>query len=237
MRTRMLVGIVAILALALPALGVAAPTAAFNEEEHDFGKVFSGESVSATFELTNTGNEKLVIEKVRTSCGCTKTIQGSRQLEPNEKTKIVATLDTSGMKAGNKKKTVMVVTNDPARPEVKLRLLAAVVQELKIEPTSLAVRLGKYVEEISFPVKMWNDSDQPVKLTGVEVLDDPLVQAKLNPENLVIEPGTARHLSIDMKLQKKDNKAFYLGSMRVKTDHPREKEIGLRYLVQFSRTD
>lgn len=237
MQLRMLVGTLVILMFAVPVLSGASPIITFKEEVHNFGKVLSGEAVSATFEVTNTGDEKLVIEKIRTSCGCTKTIQGNKELAPNEKTKIVATLDTVGMKAGNKKKSVWVLSNDPKRSKVTLRLLAEVIQELKIEPSSLAVKLGKYIEEISFPVKMWNDSDKAVRLTGVEVLDHDLVTAKLNPENLVIQPKSSRRLSIDLDLKKKEGKNFYLGSLRVKTDHAREKEIGLRYLVQFGSTD
>jgi hypothetical protein len=229
----MLVGILVILAFALPVRSGAGPTITFDKEVHDFGKVLSGEEVEATFQITNTGDEKLVIDKVRTSCGCTKTIRGSSELEPNGKSKIVAALDTVGMKAGAKKKTVTVLSNDPKRPRVDLKLLAEVIQELKIAPSDLAVRLGAYVEDVSFPVKMWNNSNKPVKLTGAEVLGDELVQAKLNPEKLVIEPGTPRRLSIDLKLKKKEGKNFYLGRIRVKTDHPREKEIGLKYLVHF----
>lgn len=237
MRRRMLAGTLVILAFALPARSGAGPAIMFDKEVHDFGKVFSGEQVEATFEMSNTGDEKLVIDKVRTSCGCTKTIQGSTELEPDGKSKIVAALDTAGMKAGDKKKSVTVYSNDPKRPKVKLKLLAQVIQELKVEPSDLAVKLGTYVEEVSFPVKMWNDSDKPVKLTGVQVFGEDLVQAKLNPENLVIKPGASRRLSIDLELKKKEGKNFYLGRIRVKTDHPREKEIGLKFLVHFLSTD
>ena len=63
------------------------------------------------------------------------------------------------------------------------------------------------------------------------------MEGKLNPEKLTIEPGTSKHLSIDLKLKKREGKNFYLGSLRVKSDHPREKEIGLNYLVHFQSTD
>ena len=151
MRIRMLVGCLVILALTLPARGWAGPVITFDKEQHDFGKMFSGETKSVTFQVSNAGDEKLVIKRVRTSCGCTKTIHGSKELEPKAKTEIVASLDTMGMKAGKKKKIVTVYSNDPKRSKAELALLAEVIQELKIEPTSLAIRLGKYVEEVSFP--------------------------------------------------------------------------------------
>lgn len=38
---------------------------------HDFGDVVRNESVTTTFEFRNTGSEPLLIDNVRTSCGCT----------------------------------------------------------------------------------------------------------------------------------------------------------------------
>lgn len=237
MQARMTIGSLVILAVVVPVLAAAGPIIQFDKKEHDFGKVFSGEEAKATFEFTNTGDGTLVIEKLRSSCGCTKAIEGSRELPPKGKSKIVATLDASGMKSGPITKTVTVHSNDPLHRVVHLKLLAEIVQELEVEPSSLAVKLGKFVENISFPVKVFNRSEKPVKMVGVKVLSNPGIEGKLDQQNVVIEPGGARHLAIDLHITKQKEKNFYLGRMRLLTDHPREKEIGMKFLIHFLSSD
>ena len=43
----------------------------FKERNFDFGSVDIGEKVSHNFVFTNTGDENLVINEVKASCGCT----------------------------------------------------------------------------------------------------------------------------------------------------------------------
>ena len=46
-------------------------TMKFDRMEHDFGKVAENTKNSTSFTFTNTGNEPLVIETAKGSCGCT----------------------------------------------------------------------------------------------------------------------------------------------------------------------
>jgi hypothetical protein len=57
----------------------------------------------------------------------------SDHLKPGEKGRIEATVDTAG-RAGKLAKTVQVLSNDPARPSVTLRLNAVVNQPPKQPP-------------------------------------------------------------------------------------------------------
>ena len=41
------------------------------ETQFDFGKIAQGKPVTHVFEVTNTGNEPMVLENVQASCGCT----------------------------------------------------------------------------------------------------------------------------------------------------------------------
>ena len=46
---------------------VKAPKISAREVKHDFGKVVQGTQVSHVFEITNSGNDTLIIEQVQTS--------------------------------------------------------------------------------------------------------------------------------------------------------------------------
>ena len=43
----------------------------FEKETHNFGSIRQGEEVSVRFYFTNPGPDPLIIEKVKTGCGCT----------------------------------------------------------------------------------------------------------------------------------------------------------------------
>jgi hypothetical protein len=55
------------LLLILPVLSYAAPAVHFNEVSHDFGSVGQNDRVEYVFEFSNTGDQALIIEKLRAS--------------------------------------------------------------------------------------------------------------------------------------------------------------------------
>ncbi len=219
---------------ALPAIVIAAgkPGISFDRTEHDYGRILYGETVKAEFKFTNTGTDTLVIEKLRSSCGCTKAVKGSREVPPNGKSKIVASFDTTGLRAGKKAKKVFVHSNDPGKPVVKLKLYAYVVRRLNIEPSSVAKTLSEFQETVTFALTAKNDSDRPITLK-VSKVKGAFVQAALKPENALLKPKSDTRLDIVLKLKKEEGRHFYMGRVLLKTDHPLEKEIGLRYLIRL----
>jgi len=66
-----MIGIVLLTAVAAAGLSAAqevkAPKISAREVKHDFGKVVQGTQVSHVFEITNSGNDTLIIEQVQTS--------------------------------------------------------------------------------------------------------------------------------------------------------------------------
>ncbi len=51
----------------LTAFSFAQPVIHFNEVRHDFGKVSQDDKVEYVFEVSNTGNQTLIIEKISPS--------------------------------------------------------------------------------------------------------------------------------------------------------------------------
>jgi hypothetical protein len=55
---------------------------AFNEYEHDLGKITAGEKVASIFTFENKGKGPLVVLSVETSCGCTVPKYDTKPIDP-----------------------------------------------------------------------------------------------------------------------------------------------------------
>lgn len=64
-------------------------------DTHDFGSVTKGPIVHYTFELSNTGNEPLIIKDVNPSCGCTNVDFDKQPILPGKKGHIQVGLRTA----------------------------------------------------------------------------------------------------------------------------------------------
>jgi Protein of unknown function (DUF1573) len=232
---RIATAVILVILLTVPPLVGAGtgPIINFDDESHDYGRVMYGDKVTHEFTLTNTGDQTLTIEKLESTCGCTKAVKGASEVPPHEKTHILASFDTSGLKAGKKEKKIFVHSNDAKRPVVALTLAADVVRELSIDPLSLARKLPARVETLSFPVKITNSSDKAVTIKRVATSAGSL-QAVLNPGLIVVEPGSTTPFALELKLKNEPNQYYWMGKVLLETDHPREKQLEIRYLIQLN---
>lgn len=82
----------------------------FKTDEHDFGKVHEGETVSYGFAFKNTGKGDLVISGVSSSCGCTVSDYPKDAIKPGEEKTVTVSFKTEG-KRGFQQKTVTVMAN------------------------------------------------------------------------------------------------------------------------------
>jgi len=116
------------------------PTVAVEGQVFDFGTVDRGTPVEHTFTLRNAGGATLVVDHVKSSCGCTVGVVSGREVAPGADTFVAVHLDTARL-AGRTTKVVTVYTNDPASPAVGLTLTGQVLSDLVATPTPLY--LGK----------------------------------------------------------------------------------------------
>jgi hypothetical protein len=227
-RRDMRVRVVAIVlvALMIPALGWSknGPRITFDKQTHDYGKVRYGEKVVEEFAFTNTGDETLVIESLRATCGCTKAIKGDSEIRPGKASKIVAEFDTADLRPGLKQKSVFVHSNDPNNPVIKLNLTADVVRDLNLNPPSLLKKLHEYTHSVTFPVKISNTSDHAYNVTGLDVTGSDL-RVSLKPEKVAVAPQGSAEFEVKIDLEKEAHRQFYMGKLVLHTDHPTERQI------------
>lgn len=105
------------------------PKITAEKPEHNFGEILEGQVVSHNFEITNTGNAELKIDKVQASCGCTAAQPTKKLLKPGEKTNIHVEFDSSN-RMGIQQKYVYVFSSDPATPQLRLSFSALIVDKI-----------------------------------------------------------------------------------------------------------
>jgi hypothetical protein len=219
-----------------PAVIAAGGSISFDKESHDYGRVLYGNSVKHQFVISNTGTQTLTIEKLHATCGCTRTMKGSSEIPPGGKTTLEAEFDTNGLRPGRKEKSIYVHSNDPIRPVVRLTLLADVVRDMSVEPPSLARHLTKFEDTISFPMKLHNSADKPYSVTGIKSPSGSLPGA-LQPSMVRADPGATVPFTLTLNLTRDIDRYYYMGSIVLETDHPRESEIEVRYLIKVEKTN
>jgi len=99
-------------------------TIEFAEYKYDFGTITQPESVTHMFEFTNTGDEPLVIDNCKGSCGCTVPKCPKEPIQPGAKGQIEVKFNSKGKKDAQTKKVTINANTDP--PQTMLTITAFV---------------------------------------------------------------------------------------------------------------
>jgi len=207
---------------AKPAEQTTAPTASAggkpkivcDEPEFDFGERRSDENVEHEFIIKNAGDGLLLIDKVRTTCGCTVAQPEKKEIQPGESTKIKATLKLAS-RQGPQTKSITVESNDPENPILTLTLKGTVTSPINIEPRTLNLGysiMEDLVEEKIVEVKS-NLPDLTFNITNVDMTNLPQFKAEVE----TVEPG--KHYKIKVKQTEKVEPGITLSnSFIIQTD-------------------
>ncbi|WP_300436748.1 DUF1573 domain-containing protein [Christiangramia sp.] len=98
----------------------------FKSETIDYGEIMKGSDGVRVFEFTNVGDAPLVIEDVKSSCGCTVPKKPEEPIMPGEKGEIEVKYDTK--RVGPIRKTVTVYSN-AEEPTKALKIKGLVKEE------------------------------------------------------------------------------------------------------------
>jgi len=153
---------------AIPGRSIAAPPAiTFESETCDLGSVVQGEQPDCVFSFTNGGNDDLRILQIEPTCGCTTALLAAPLLRAGEHGGIRVVFDSDNF-AGEVVKEVEVLSNDPVRPSVTLRIKALIEPEIDFEPRIVAfddVRAGAALKHV---VMLTNRRAEPVRVLRLE---------------------------------------------------------------------
>jgi hypothetical protein len=110
----------ALMGLGLAGCKAAAPRIVVEPAAQDLGER-PQEPLALTYTVRNEGQAPLIIEKVSTSCGCTKAAVDREVIPPGESATLQVTLDpTEDDLYGDLLRVIYVRSNDPQNPEVQV---------------------------------------------------------------------------------------------------------------------
>ena len=99
----------------------------FTETEHQYGTIMKGSDGNCVFTYVNEGNEPLILQNVKASCGCTTPSYTQKPVMPGQKGTIQVHYNTNNV--GGFSKTVTVTSNAVDNPRVVLRIKGNVKQD------------------------------------------------------------------------------------------------------------
>lgn len=105
-------------------------TVKWAEENYDFKKIKEGEKVSHKFIVENTGQNDLVLTKVKPSCGCTATSFTQEPIKPGTKGFVDIEFNSAG-KSGTQQKSITVTGNFEGGTQKVLKFTGEVIGKEK----------------------------------------------------------------------------------------------------------
>lgn len=109
----------------------------FEQETIDYGKIIKGSEGERTFVFTNIGDAPLIIQSIKSSCGCTVPKKPENPIMPGEKGEIKVSYDTK--RIGGFSKQITILSNAiTARKIVKIKGFVSNVALLEKEKSILS---------------------------------------------------------------------------------------------------
>lgn len=184
-----------------------------------FGTIGEGEKVEHVFTFTNQGDETLIIERVRTTCGCTGTLLSQKEIPPGQTGEIKTTFNSNGMR-GPVVKWVYVYSNDPVTPKTGLQISGVVQPEIEIQPTRLRLTGMTPGEKRQAQITLTNNGKRTIFLSGLMTAPEAL-SANLSQTRL--DPGASVHLKLSLELP--PGKNHQNGYITLSTSSPRTPKL------------
>ena len=109
----------------------------FEQETIDYGKIIKGSERERTFVFINIGDAPLIIQSIKSSCGCTVPKKPENPIMPGEKGEIKVSYDTK--RIGGFSKQITILSNAiTARKIVKIKGFVSNIALLEKEKSILS---------------------------------------------------------------------------------------------------
>ena len=86
------------------------PKIVFSENKYEFGDIIQGDVIEHIFEFKNSGNSPLILQDVKTTCGCTVPEWPRAPLPPGATAELKVKFNSAG-KIGIQNKVITVISN------------------------------------------------------------------------------------------------------------------------------
>jgi hypothetical protein len=188
---------------------LAAPVLQVTEPKFDFGEVYQGDKVLHVFQLVNEGNEDLLIDRVKSSCGCTAVLVSEKKLFPGGKGELQANFDSSRFR-GEVSKTIYVYSNDPVNPVKQLHIQGKVLELVAVEPAQINLGRVKPGEPVKSNVSLRNQGETPLT---IGVPRSTATELKVKISKTAFNPGET--VNVELQLTPKPGQSRFSGYILV----------------------
>lgn len=195
-----------------------------------FGTIAEGDKVEHVFTFTNQGDTPLLIDRVRSTCGCTGTLLSQKEVLPGQSGEVKTIFNSSGMR-GPVVKWIYIYSNDPVNPKSKLQLNGIVKPEIAIQPDKLRLTGMIPGEEREFQISLTNNSAHTIFLSNLTTAPVTMT-AKLSGTKL--EPSASVRIHVKMVIP--PEKKHQNGYVTVSTSSPRTPKLRIPVFA-ISKTD
>ncbi|SLM28459.1 exported hypothetical protein [Desulfamplus magnetovallimortis] len=204
-----------------------APAVFFPAPRFEFDRMIEGEEILHDFVIMNKGTGVLLVQKVKTSCGCT-TVSYSKEIPPGGEGIISMKVNTRGYGGRKLSKTITVMTNDIMTPNVTLTVSGMIENFVTIIPRFLRLT-GKAGETVKSVVKIVPESKYPFSITGISAQDRTNIKYELN-ENTA--DSGEKEYAITVENVKKEAGSYY-DVLILKTDSKIQPEIKINVMTKL----
>ena len=209
-----LAGLVGVVPSAYAAPKIVSPNATY-----EFGDIDNSEQVNAEFVIRNEGDELLVINGVKCSCGCTvpEMAEEDKRIAPGGEVKIHAKLSLAN-RQGELTKTCTVTSNDPDSPSFTLTLHGTAIAPIMYEPATL--NFGKIMNENPEPQTL------TIKAHADEEFEIESVESSLDQVTATVREVTPKkEYAIEAKVTKAFPEGNQIGRLTIKTTNAKRPVI------------
>lgn len=187
----------------------AAPNIVCDAPQHNFGVRRDNEIVKHRYVLRNTGDTPLAITRVKASCGCTAVKSSHTHIAPGQTATIDARFTLKGRR-GKQRKSILVESNDPDTPRLRLWLKGAIVVEVALKPRYINFRRF-HKDSIATQTVELVSLRPDIRITHVES-NTHTFEATIDPDGRGLAVRTVPPLQ----------EGLARGHMRIQTNHPRQ---------------
>ncbi len=166
--------------------------------EISIGKIYqTGQNIHRMITVVNSGNEKITINHVSTSCGCTAAVISDSSLDPGQQAQIKIEFNPVGY-IGDVTKYIYISNSSPKSQLITVKMTGYVAYALQPTPNYAMFAATKVGSADSSTISLSNTSTDTILITNVEVPDSEITYRL---EKKVLSPGeyTDLHLYLDLK--------------------------------------
>ncbi len=193
------------------------------ETEFDFGYAPEGHFLVHTYILQNLGEDTLKINKVQTTCGCTKAPLEKNALAPGEETKITLIFNSTRYQRKTHKSAI-IHTNDPQKKRTRVSFSADMTNPtnalVNISPRFVEFGESKNLEREKI-VTITNNCEKGLAIT---LVDFPPEIIEGLPAGANLGAGDSKEFTFKL-LDSVDDEEFFKGSVTIEVNNSEDKKV------------